>query len=414
MAVNKGLKSLSESTPNFSNQGLENAINNLKIGWVAKSIQLDTAIEDSTVLTTSQKNDLRDDIDNVPHLNIGRYLGELVRHTNTIIDGSIIPGNSDITGTPEDQGQGSFLEILQLVQSLQSLIPELLGVTPGEKNRAVNDHLGSLNNIFLETEDSSQPVFTSLQEAITFINDAGLATDTTYQSAIDDLKNFVVGLSGDSTDFQTSLDNRATTLATAQTNFNNALASEPYLTKRTQLVNNRASIVTQKTQPTETNSTRNEGNTALALDAETLALQYPTFESVLEVIRKFRDMKLLIDVENSIRLSSYIPGRIEFTPAENAPTDLAQRLGKLLQNWTGFRWAITVVSNCSAETIQERRNAEEAQLKNEAKLHPFVKTVFENFPKASITEIKSQAQIITEAEETRLPEIEGEWDPFEE
>jgi hypothetical protein len=73
-----------------------------------------------------------------------------------------------------------------------------------------------------------------------------LATDTTYQSAIDDLKNFVVGLTGDSTDFQTSLDNRATTLATAQTNFNNALASEPYLTKRTQLVNNRESIVTQK------------------------------------------------------------------------------------------------------------------------------------------------------------------------
>ena len=244
MAVNKGLKSLAESTPNFSNQALENAINNLKIGWVAKSIQLDTAIEDSTVLTSSQKNDLRDDIDNVPHLNIGKYLGELVRHTNTIIDGSIIPGDPLIlTG---DQGQGSFIEILQLVQSLQSLIPELLGVTPAEKNRAVNDHLGSLNNIFLETEDSSQPVFTSLQEAIGFINNAGLATDTTYQTAIDDLKNFVVALTGDSTDFQTSLDNRATALATAQTNFNNALASEPYLTKRTQLVNNRESIVTQK------------------------------------------------------------------------------------------------------------------------------------------------------------------------
>ena len=178
--------------------------------------------------------------------------------------------------------------------------------------------------------------------------------------------------------------------------------------------NDTTSLNYKKTQPTETNSIRNEGNTALALDAETLALQYPTFESVLEVIRKFRDMKLLIDVENSIRLSSYVPGRIEFTPTENAPKDLAQRLGQLLQNWTGFRWAITVVSNCSAETIQENRNAEEAQLKHEAKLHPFVKTVFENFPKASITEIKSQAQIITEAEETRLPEIESEWDPFEE
>ena len=182
----------------------------------------------------------------------------------------------------------------------------------------------------------------------------------------------------------------------------------------TNTVNSSGQSIYKPFQKSEINSSENNGNTALAIDTETLAIQYPTFESVLEIIRKFRDMKLLIDVENSIRLSSYIPGRIEFTPAENAPKDLAQRLGQLLQNWTGFRWAITVVSNCSAKTIQENRNAEEAQLKHEAKLHPFVKTVFENFPKASITEIKSQAQIITEAEETRLPEIEGEWDPFEE
>ena len=169
-----------------------------------------------------------------------------------------------------------------------------------------------------------------------------------------------------------------------------------------------------QSQSKETNSTSIDGNTALALDAETLASQYPTFESVLEIIRKFRDMKLLIDVENSIRLSSYMPGRIEFTPTKDAPKDLAQRLGQLLQSWTGFRWAVIVVSHCSAKTIQEHRNAEETQLELDAKLHPFVKTVFEKFPKASITEIKSQTQIITEAAQTSLPEIEGEWDPFEE
>ena len=38
MTVNKGLTSLVESSPNFSNQGLENAINELKIGWVAKHL----------------------------------------------------------------------------------------------------------------------------------------------------------------------------------------------------------------------------------------------------------------------------------------------------------------------------------------------------------------------------------------
>lgn len=163
-------------------------------------------------------------------------------------------------------------------------------------------------------------------------------------------------------------------------------------------ISNTTSSNFKPTQQTETRPIKNEGNTALALDTETLDLQYPTFESVLEIIRKFRDMKLLIDVENSVRLSSYVPGRIEFTPTENAPKDLAQRLGQLLQNWTGFRWAITVVGNCSGETIQEQRNAKDATLKREAKLHPFVKTVFDNFPKASIVEIKSQAEIVAEAD----------------
>ena len=65
MTVNKGLKSIAENEPNFSNQALENAITELKLGWVIKSSELDTAIQDNNVLTTSQKNDLKDDINNI-------------------------------------------------------------------------------------------------------------------------------------------------------------------------------------------------------------------------------------------------------------------------------------------------------------------------------------------------------------
>ena len=167
MAVNKGLKSLAETSPNFSNQALENAVDTLKVGWVIKSTDLDTAIQDNTVLTTSQKNDLKDDINNIAHLNLGRVLGDLIRHSATIIDGSIIPGDGDILTA--EQGQGTFLEILQSVQSIQGSIPELFGVEAKDMARSVNDHLGTLNNIFTTTEDSTAPVFTSLLESINFI-----------------------------------------------------------------------------------------------------------------------------------------------------------------------------------------------------------------------------------------------------
>ena len=113
MPVNKGLKSLVESTPNFSNQALENAINDIKTkvnrDWVTRTFDLDQAIEDNNVLSLSQKNDLKDNINNVPHLNIGRYLNDLIRHTNTILDGSIVP-------VADGEDSATFLELLQEVQ----------------------------------------------------------------------------------------------------------------------------------------------------------------------------------------------------------------------------------------------------------------------------------------------------------
>jgi len=243
MTVNKGLKSLAESSPNFSNQALENAVNTLKVGWVTKSFELDSVIASNGVLTTSQKNDLKDDINNVTHLNLGRVLGDLIRHSATIINGSIIPGNADITSGPN--GQGTFLEILGSVQGLQLTIPNLYGVPASDMSRGVDDHLGTLNNIFTKSEDSSAPVFTSLLESINFIVTANLATETALETAYDNLKAFINSVVGDSTDFQQTLDGFATAVATAHTNLNNALAAEPLLTHKNNLIAQREKINVQ-------------------------------------------------------------------------------------------------------------------------------------------------------------------------
>ena len=229
MTVNKGLLSLVENTPNFSNQALENAVNTLKVGWVIKSSTLDSLIVTNPILTASQKTDLKADINNVSHLNLGRLLGDLIRHSATIIDATIIPLND---GDPAS----TFLEILQNVQTVQGLIPELYGVPAEDKSRAVNDHLGTINNIIVNTEDSSAPVFISLLESINFIVTANLTTETALETAYTNLINFINGVVGDSTDFQTTLDNLATAVATAHTNLNNALASEPLLTHKNNLI----------------------------------------------------------------------------------------------------------------------------------------------------------------------------------
>ena len=105
MTVKKGLRSLVNSTPDFSNQNIQNAVNQLKIGWVAKTSTLDIAIKTNNVLTDTQKNNARLTINNHPHLNIGRYLNDLLDHTDTILDGTVV-----FLDNPDTEDTADFLE----------------------------------------------------------------------------------------------------------------------------------------------------------------------------------------------------------------------------------------------------------------------------------------------------------------
>ena len=161
---------------------------------------------------------------------------------------------------------------------------------------------------------------------------------------------------------------------------------------------------------------RSSGATASAAQAEAPATEtlarFARFEDVLELIRHHRDVKLLVDVETSLRLVSYSPGRIEFEPTEKAPRDLAQRLGSRLQTWTGQRWAVSIGTN-GTSTIAEVRDAAALALKEQAKAHPLVQAVLVAFPKAQISDIRTAKAIAAEAQIEALPEVEDEWDPFD-
>ena len=160
-------------------------------------------------------------------------------------------------------------------------------------------------------------------------------------------------------------------------------------------------------------SARGSAQPAVA-QAENPLAHYATFEQVVELIRTHRDVQMLIEVETTLRLVRYSPGRIEFEPTADARGDLAQRLGQKLQAWTGARWAISIANEGGAPTIAETRDAAALALRQEAEAHPLVRAVFAAFPKAKITEIRSEADRVQHAAEEALAEVEDEWDPFEE
>ena len=143
-------------------------------------------------------------------------------------------------------------------------------------------------------------------------------------------------------------------------------------------------------------------------------LSYTKFENILELVKQNRDVKLLVDIENGLRLVTYRPGYIEFTPTEFAPANLAQRLSNRLKEWTGSRWAVSVVQNGEAETIFEKKEKDAKELETEAYAHPFVKEALVQFPAARIVNVISKKKLEQEAAIQALEEVDSEWDPFEE
>ena len=138
------------------------------------------------------------------------------------------------------------------------------------------------------------------------------------------------------------------------------------------------------------------------------------FDQVIDLIRSKRDMKLLMEVESSVRLSKYSPGRIEFQPTEMAPPDLAARLAQRLQIWTGVRWGVSVVSEGGGETVVEQKAAQRSDLVGRAMQHPLVAAALLRFPGSEIHEIKTLEEITADPEdEMTALNLDDDWDPFE-
>jgi len=157
------------------------------------------------------------------------------------------------------------------------------------------------------------------------------------------------------------------------------------------------------------------GGTTAAMPATEAALaRFPSFDSVVELIRANRDMQLLVEVEDTLKLARYTPGRIEFEMTERTPRDLAARLSSRLQSWTGMRWGVSVVSDGGGPTIREQREAARNDLHAQALAHPMVQEVLKHFPGAEILAVKPDMQ---EGADNVVPlDIDAagdDWDPFE-
>ncbi|RCW80234.1 DNA polymerase III subunit gamma/tau [Paracoccus lutimaris] len=160
---------------------------------------------------------------------------------------------------------------------------------------------------------------------------------------------------------------------------------------------------------------------AIAVSPDALA-GFPNLESVLALLKR-RDMRMLIEVENNLRLVRYTPGYIEFNQSDTAPSGFVKRLAESLYNLTGGKVRAVLSSEPGEDTIAEKAQAVEAQKISRVMENPAVQAIFAAFPEAKITRVRPipapAVEIATgedksphELTEGPVAEVE-EWDPFE-
>ena len=133
-----------------------------------------------------------------------------------------------------------------------------------------------------------------------------------------------------------------------------------------------------------------------------------SFEDLLALIEKKRDITLKLDIERFIRPISFRPGAIEYEPAPGAPANLAQRLVGRLKEWTGERWLIAAQGGGGAESLWEKQKREQKEVRAQIEQDPFVRAVMDVFPGAEIVGIRQIAPPAVEAGEGAAPPEENE------
>jgi DNA polymerase-3 subunit gamma/tau len=115
------------------------------------------------------------------------------------------------------------------------------------------------------------------------------------------------------------------------------------------------------------------------------------FAEVVALFDQRREAVIRSHLREHVHLIAFEPGRIEFRPADGAPSNLANRISQLLGEWTGERWLVARSEAAPGEpTLREQEERRERDLRNEVVRHPLVQAVLETFPGATIAAVRER------------------------
>ena len=119
-----------------------------------------------------------------------------------------------------------------------------------------------------------------------------------------------------------------------------------------------------------------------------------------------REPRLYTHLLYDTHLVAFRQGHIELRLGENAPPSLAGDVGRMLTQWTGGKWTVSVAASGGEPSLAEQRDDARRELLRQAENHPLVQRALRTFPGSRIVDIR---RIEPDAPLTEAPD-EGEED----
>jgi DNA polymerase-3 subunit gamma/tau len=136
-----------------------------------------------------------------------------------------------------------------------------------------------------------------------------------------------------------------------------------------------------------------------------------SFLDVLQLFEDNREVGIKSQLYNFVHLVRFEAGRIELRPTEHAPSDLASKTMRFLQQWTGDRWVVTISQEPGEPTLAEQDAAAQQRLLDAAEQLPVVQAVKDAFPGAMVRKVTPRREFADTDDEAAF--LEAPDDPDE-
>ena len=125
------------------------------------------------------------------------------------------------------------------------------------------------------------------------------------------------------------------------------------------------------------------------LNSESVSsLEIKTFEDLIQIASKEKEVELKYDLERNVKLVSFAPGKLNIMFNEKLNKNFIKILTEKLLKWTGKRWIISLSKQQGEETFYEKNISNKKEKLAKEVNSQVVKDFISAFPDAKLVDIK--------------------------